>query len=491
MADENESNNSGGSVGKAIGTVGIALLSLFRCSDDILRSCGRVISHVDEVGTLGRTASSGLDDAGRMASSGLDDAGRKAESSNEQGKIFSQTDNVDEESKSTGVFDGLDNDYQKKYYEDFYKRNKKFNNAYKGSSDFKFRGLNNNTIKEFKRYESDISKIEKAFGEESALAQDYHNSFVKNFSSFEARQSLLPDELINQPTTSNAFELYSLFKGLHVNEEQALLLRRLTYKPILVTPDKYNDYILIEQNGDKIIGKSTSSKVECLENNMSESIDFTLYKRVVIKGNVSNKTMQLFSDNGIKYVRESSSLIRDIDINKSQLRFIYIASKDEKKMKDLFQLSESQAKDMAKLVEDIDTYNYTEVIEDHADLIKYMKNVKRNERPVYIFNNINNKLFGNKIETYKIKDFITCNSYETKIPISNTTTDFIYFEDFSYSIDKAQQSSATNAEEFWYDFTIEYNKRLARRQLQVSVTVTIGITTAGGGGFAIYYNAKK
>lgn len=112
--------------------------------------------------------------------------------------------------------------------------------------------------------------------------------------------------------------------------------------------------------------------------------------------------------------------------------------------------------------------------------------------PVIVFNNIDNKLFGRAIESFNVQDFITCKSYGLQMRSQNhMTTDFIYFEDFTASVEKVLASLPDDAEQFWHQFSVEYGNRLAKRQNNLTVTVVIGGATVAIGCYVINRSETK
>jgi len=471
--ERDESGGCGASIGKIFTMVGLAIISMVKFSDDLIRGCSHSSGSVDNL----------LQKVGRI---------HPPRNSTSLEVIPKVSDNtfITEIEHVPSINNFSTNEH---FLKDFFTKNSRFSESEKKLLSKNLQQNSEQTIKQLIQYETDVKKLNNAFGKDDKLLIEYHNSFKTNFNHLKARQALLPENLLNLPNNSKSYQLYSLFKGIPLDRQQADLLSKLTNKVITPLPDRYKNYVLLEQKEHNIIIKTAKSMRILERGEFINNLEINRESQIILDGDFDENLIKYFSDKGVKYVRTAQSLVKNVNIETDKLNFIYVASKDKTTLKNLFQISDEQSDEMINILEKIELNPQSNLIDNESDLMQAILESKNcGNLPVIVFNNIDNKLFGRAIESFNVQDFITCKSYGLQMRSQNQmTTDFIYFEDFTASVEKVLACLPDDVEQFWQQFSVEYGNRLAKRQNNLTVTVVIGGATVAIGCYVINRSETK
>lgn len=527
MANQNQNSEStgcGAGIAKLIAMIGIAFASMGRFADDIFRGCSHTTSAWDDIGR----STSYYDDIGKSTTS-FDDIGRSGSSFDDLGNgtsiyddILRESDLVDDISSGAKYGDESIDDFirnntddigrnsnphsgsqyyqssEEQFFDDFFKKHKHFTVDDQKILLKKAKKVPESSWRTFtqqlEQFGDDMDDLGRAFGDESQITVDYKNAFLESGNIVEARKAILPDELIDLPVNDKRNELFGLLKGMKINDEQAKALSRITKKSFSPTPERYNNYVLIESADESVVTvRTTKSIMQNSSTNIFNGFKVSNSTRVILKGKIDDELVKLCSDKGVRFIRYYDSFLDDINILPSNVKFIYVASKDKNTLKSLFNVSENQVDELLKTVDRIEAQPFSKLVDTEEQLLNAINQSKMaGESPVVVFNNIDNLLFGKHPNSLNISDFITCRSHGIGgVQRGHITSDFIYFDDLVQSAENAKAVTVETGEEFWFEMSVNYNLRLSRRYNQkVAVTVVVGGTVAGGGGFAIYYNTN-
>jgi hypothetical protein len=370
-----------------------------------------------------------------------------------------------------------------------------------------------------------LEKLTIGFGAKNKITLRYKNTFVKTQSITAAKNSIIPKELKDilkqtkkpidlsgtdpmkqqQQVFSYYFdnkgderknELFGLLTGQSLNQKQAEIISDITRRKFNATPDKYENYVLVNSDIDKkklevrsIYGisynnKSTPFKGKVINNET----------RVIIKGVISEDLIKLCSKKNIRLVKPYSSFVKDLHIAPEKIQFVLVASENLLKLKSLFNISEEQAVKLSKDIEQIKKRDYFNLVDSKQELANTLNRIKeKGEHPVVIFNNVDNLLFGKTPSQLGITDFITCNSYKFKSTTNGyISTDYIYLNEILKSIDISKNRRFNSVDEFWNSVIKEYNIKLASNLNQkITVTAVLGTGIIGSSGYVIYLNFNK
>ncbi|WP_108807542.1 hypothetical protein [Aquimarina spinulae] len=348
------------------------------------------------------------------------------------------------------------------------------------------------TMDEITEFLHNVDDLKLGFGASNKITLEYQNIFLETQSLDEAKNSIIPIEL---KIDKGKNELFGLFTGQILNQEQAVLISKITKRKFNATPNKYYNYILMNSDIDGKVEVRTIHGIR--ENNTSDpfkKINISNKSKVIIKGAISKELIELCSKKNIRFIKPYSTFLKELNIIPDQIQFVLVASKNQTELKSSYKISDNQAAKLLKGIEQIEKREYFDIVNTEEKLTTVLGLIKaKGKYPVVIFNNVDNLLFGKKPSQIGISDFITCNSYRYK----NTTngyisTDFIYLEDILKSIDISKNRSFESADEFWNNVIKEYNNKLTGKlNLKITATAVIGTGVIGSGGYVIYYNINK
>lgn len=430
-------------------------------------------------------------------------------------QTLSSTDNgseigdmVSDISKSSQSKNGLSNSFallpneitqRENFYKNFFKSRSNINRnqravllQYSKRMSRNLWALFNSYVREFGE---DVDKLNREFGEESPVTKKYINTFIKSKNLSYARQSLVPEELRSLPNSLRVNEIYGLLVGQRINRAQGKVLTQITQRVIPATPERFDNYVIVDVSNKSTIIRTTSSILEGTASVLFTKIELGKFSRVIVKGSLRKELIEYFSKKGVQFIRSYDSFTNDLTVHSEKIRFLYVISKKKEKLRELFNTSKGQLSGLLKIVDKIESNDFSKIVDSEDQLLEALKHSRRKmETPIVVFNNIDNRIFGKTPTMLKFSDFITCHSHDiTLTEFKHLTTDFIYLEDLVQSIAFAKTQNVITADEFWFEFAKKYNQLLKkRRNFETTVTVVIGSSIVGAGGFAIYYsNSEK
>jgi len=359
------------------------------------------------------------------------------------------------------------------------------------------------TVKKlFNKYITKRNKIVNQFGKENQLLKDFDNAvfsekYLKNgFSSSinKGVESLIPEQLRKLENTSAINDLYALLSGRKLNEKEAELLSELTGRIFKATKNNYDNFIYIKKlTGDHIVLNTTQSTNVLSKNNF---IDFLMslrkggQKKIVVDGKIDDYFACQLCKADIKFVRHFNTLIDDVTEKPMKTKLIFIASKNKQILGELF-----ETKGTDELMEIVYKAEHipNSVIVDNKELLlnEISAAEKNNEKVILIFNNKDAKLFDVKIDDYKFKHIITCNSYKIRGNFSYSSTNYLNFKDIVESLSESYTGEVQNTDDFFFSLSEIYDKKIGMRNYRnAMIGLGIGGGTTGGIGLTIYLTKK-
>lgn len=348
---------------------------------------------------------------------------------------------------------------------------------------------------DLQRFTDESTELEQTFGRKSQLLEDYKSEFLHTGDIKKARQKLLPKEMIDVEDNPAVNEMYGLFKGVDLNQDQAKVLSKILDKDIPATSDKVRNYILMDvELGQKSYARTVNGKVALNTYTDLDKISVRSNSRVIVNGNLSDQYIKYWSKKGVKLIRDKHSFMQDLQTAADDLEFVFVASKDKSKLADLFDISAEQADELMPAINQLTDNKYTHLVESAEELTAQVARLKEtSKKPIVVFHNSNNLLFNRKPNDLGIDEYITCNSSRILESTSgHVTTDFIYVEDMIHAVIQPRSPSAETIDDVLVNISDSYSMLLSQRQAaKIKVTLAIGVTITAPGGFAVYYNIIK
>jgi len=210
-----------------------------------------------------------------------------------------------------------------------------------------------------------------------------------------------------------------------------------------------------------------------------------------VDGNISDKEIYQLQDAGAKFIFNDK--LEDEAKSIEKFRLIYVISTDPGINKDLFEVTDEVAADIASYGNRINDNQYVWNVDNESQFRSALSQCReKNETPILVYHNKEDgKIFSSSLSELGIEHAITCNNYKNVNDTYFNTTDFIdLFTLFKLTLKNYNQD---NLFDFFQMFSSDYCRILERdKNIKATVYVTLGI--GGGVGsvyIAVYYHNKN
>lgn len=371
-------------------------------------------------------------------------------------------------------------------------------------------------------YNAEKKSLQAAFGNNHQLVKAYDEGFSNTIFSGtllnrtgntllieslkEGRKRLLPKQLRN--LTGHSYDsyavndLYALLMGVKLTQKQAVVLSKITKRKIGASSNKYDDYLFISSNfindtGLKLanafnVSTTTTSTIRVPKD--IKALKSFSKKGVIVDGKIDHQLAKKLSKSGFKFVSNFERLTSNLTVEPRKVKLIFVASEDQTKLSQLFEVTEDQASDLIQTISKIKDAPNSVIVDSQEALEKALLEASlNNQEHIVIFNNTEGRIFDKEVRDYNIREVITCNSYTIDNASLNTnSTDFIYVKEVINSLLETHTDESLYPDEFMYKFSLAYNMKLSERSNKtITVTVVVGVTATGGVGAIAYYNTHK
>ncbi|MEO0899110.1 MAG: hypothetical protein AAFY71_22045 [Bacteroidota bacterium] len=251
-----EEKKSGGFSIKVGAFITLALLTLGRNADTLLRGCAR---NADEVAA----ASRGLGD----------DAFRYSDEFVSSGSRFTQDAGGEMlELSAEYIFDGENEEVEEE-----------------GEGERPTDKMNGTNIM---IYVTDRNQLNTHFGKDHPITKGYSRAASATGDALLARKALIPRDLRGFPSNSGIYELYGLFAGVKLNELQAGVLSSLTKKKIPATMDSYDNFIVLEFDAPNSFIRTTKGITKTTRADILSKVELTPDSHIIYLGAVDRELLK-------------------------------------------------------------------------------------------------------------------------------------------------------------------------------------------------------
>jgi hypothetical protein len=211
---------------------------------------------------------------------------------------------------------------------------------------------------------------------------------------------------------------------------------------------------------------------------------------LVVKGKLSDDEIRDLNRKGIKFICDKAVFDRQRSIKDFKIILLY--SDRVETLRSLYSIDDKQANELLQLSSEIDKRSLITKVGTEEELNKTLKDFQtKNTKPIVVFPNIDNMLFGHSMDYYNLDNVITCNSYTIPTATFLKSTDFL---DLRYVV-KSINGTFGNCEnlfEFYRNFSINYSTYIERsNSRRIAATVVLVGATGGGVTAIVHYNNNK
>lgn len=356
-------------------------------------------------------------------------------------------------------------------------------------------------IKDLESYTANRSKLKKSFGEEFDIVSRYTDEVINNYnesfdlkiaSAHAERKGILGEFILWDNVEGNT-ELISLFKNGRFSDEQIQTLNDVTGYRFRSKKGAFADYTYVSRSDDPNFmgyGVRTTDGYVAIHDSEGLPTQFkTLLKErpnVISDGNLTPEFAKNLSDYGVKFIPNSVQMLKYPSVRKSNVKVIYIASKDVETTMRLYDCDKGTAMKIMELNSKIEKTPNAVMVDSREMLALELLMMKENETPLFIFNNKEGKInFDEPLEVETLDKLglsISCNTFDLDVNMRTTThVDFEHTVNGLFEVQTALKNEPINLIEFQKQFTKSYESQYVKsKKSSKGKLVLIGTGTITG-----------
>lgn len=187
-----------------------------------------------------------------------------------------------------------------------------------------------------------------------------------------------------------------------------------------------------------------------------------LYPKVFIRGNLNEGIIEKLNSADVKFVMN----FERIDKQKTKSKYVFIAGPEDKTVYSRFKEKYTKV------------YN-SSFVSNKFELHKELRAKKPEEKIIAVFNNTDDKLFGEEIKDLAFDEIFTCNSYTIEDnKFQTNTTDFIYIDELIDAIISSQSHDFEYFDDVVYKISKHYNLNLSKKEKR-NTMIAVGCAGVG------------
>ncbi|GEM_PF-3506827 len=355
-------------------------------------------------------------------------------------------------------------------------------------------------VKDLESYTTNRNKLKKSFGEEFDFVNRYTEEVISNYNdnldlkiaTAHAERTGILGEFILWDNVEGNVQLISLFKNGKLSEEQLQTLRDITGFRFKNKQGAFDDYIYISKSDDPNFmgyGIRTTDGYLAIHDSEALPIEFlNLLKakpNVISDGKLTSEFAKTLSDKGVKFIPNSIQMLKYPSVKKSNVKIIYIASKDIETTMQLYDCDRVTAMKIMELNSKIEETPNAVMVDSREMLALELMMLKDNETPLFVFNNSKGKINFDeplKVETLDKSGLsISCNTYDLNVNMRTTShIDFEHTVNGLFEVQSKFKNEPVNLIDFQKRFTESYENQFKQSKKPSGKYILIGTGTIAG-----------